>query len=168
MIEIIPVTEEHIVGFHRALDSVAREKKHLANAEAPPIGAVRKSVLRGMFDEVPRFVAVESGTVVGWCDIAIRTGTVFAHCGTLGMGVISAYRRRGIGFRLLTHALQKAEELGLERLELQVYESNLPAISLYEKFGFQREGVKVKAAILNGHYEDCVLMALPILRGMSG
>jgi hypothetical protein len=37
---------QHIEGFHRALDCVARERKHLAFLEAPPLDSTRKFVWR--------------------------------------------------------------------------------------------------------------------------
>ena len=33
-IEIVPIALEHVDGFHRALDSVARERKYLSVFEA--------------------------------------------------------------------------------------------------------------------------------------
>lgn len=66
------------------------------------------------------------------------------------------YRRRGIGYRLLDYSVKVARGMGLEALFLEVRESNLPAISLYESYGFKRCGVR------RGYYsepkEDAVLM----------
>ena len=120
-------------------------------------------ILRGIFENLPHFVAVNGGKVVGWCNVAIQNGTAFAHCGTLGMGVIAPYRRQGIGYKLLRRTVEAAKKNGLERLELQVYNSNLPAITLYKRFGFHVEGVKQRGAKIDGRYEDCVLMVLNLL-----
>jgi RimJ/RimL family protein N-acetyltransferase len=48
----------------------------------------------------------------------------------------------------------------LERIELEVFASNTPAITLYEKKGFVVEGVKKKARKLDGVYDDMIQMAL--------
>jgi RimJ/RimL family protein N-acetyltransferase len=48
----------------------------------------------------------------------------------------------------------------LERIELGVFASNIPAIKLYEKAGFVVEGVKKKARKLDGVYDDMIQMAL--------
>ena len=49
---------------------------------------------------------------------------------------------------------------GLTRIELEVYESNQPAIALYERYGFAHEGRKRRGRILDGRSEDIVCMAL--------
>lgn len=47
-----------------------------------------------------------------------------------------SYRGRGLGKRLLTHAIARAREIGFVRVELQTARVLEEAIGLYEKFGF--------------------------------
>ncbi len=61
---------------------------------------------------------------------------------------------------LLTAALQKARQLGLERVELEVFASNTYAQRLYQKFGFVSEGHKKQARKLDGAYDDIIEMVL--------
>jgi ribosomal protein S18 acetylase RimI-like enzyme len=159
-IKIVPISEEHIEGFHHCLDSVARERRHLASVQAPPLESVRKFVLSNLANNVPQLVALNENDVIGWCDISPMKYEGFTHCGTLGMGVRKDFRRLGIGTRLLEHTIVEAKEIGLERIELEVYASNTAAISLYEKAGFVVEGVKKKGRKLAGEYDDLVQMAL--------
>jgi putative acetyltransferase len=49
--------------------------------------------------------------------------------------------------------------LNLRRLELEVYTDNEPAIRLYERFGFEREGTLRQHAFRAGRYVDSYLMA---------
>lgn len=51
-----------------------------------------------------------------------------------------AYLNQNIGSQLLEFAEETALECGVESLRLDVYEGNLPAISLYEKNGFEYIG----------------------------
>ena len=44
-VEIVPIADEHIESFHRALDFVARERRYLSFLEAPPLEAARAFVL---------------------------------------------------------------------------------------------------------------------------
>jgi len=44
-VEIVPITQDHIDGFHRTLDLFARERRYLAFLEAPPIEATRVRAL---------------------------------------------------------------------------------------------------------------------------
>ena len=157
---VVPISEEHIEGFHKCLDSVARERRFLAFTEAPPLDSARRFVLANIENDVPQFVALLGGEVVGWCDVSPVAGAGFAHCGRLGMGVHQGFRGQGIGTQLLAQAMQKSRERGLERIELDVYSSNESAIRFYERAGFVVEGVKKKARKLDGAYDDLVQMAM--------
>lgn len=50
--------------------------------------------------------------------------------------------------------------LNLHRVWLLVYASNAPAIRVYEKAGFRKEGVLREHYFMEGHYEDGVLMGI--------
>lgn len=47
------------------------------------------------------------------------------------------YFKKGIGHALLDHTLKLAHQSGIKSIRLDVYEKNVPAISLYEKYGFE-------------------------------
>ncbi len=159
-VQVVPISEEYIESFHKCLDSVARERRYLGFIKAPSLELTREFVLSNISKKIPQYVAVEVGRVVGWCDIAPNKGEGFTHCGTLGMGVLHDYRGQGYGTRLMEDAILAAKESGIERVELEVYDSNVQAIRLYEKRGFVHEGLKKKARKLDGKYDDILLMAL--------
>ena len=155
------MTEEYIDGFWSAVDSVARERKYLAFLEGPPIETTREFVLGNIQGNWPHLIAInEAGTVIGWCDITALNRPVFAHIGSLGIGVLTPYRGQGIGKALMRAALQQAKSKGLTRIELTVRENNTSAIALYEKFGFEKEGVHKNGVCIDGHYENHIFMAL--------
>jgi RimJ/RimL family protein N-acetyltransferase len=156
---ILPITEEHIAGFHAAVDSVARERLFLAMLTAPPIEESAEFVRTNIRKGNPQFVALVGGQVVGWCDVFPEKRETMAHGGVLGMGVIDGFRGKGIGIALMRAALSRAKEAGLSRVELTVREDNLRAKALYEKVGFAVEGVKRKAALFDGKYYDLILMS---------
>ena len=76
--------------------------------------------------------------------------------------VAKGARRQGIGRALLQAAIDWARDSGVRKLELHVFPWNEPAIKLYERFGFVREGYR------KGHYSragedvDAILMAFYI------
>jgi len=53
------------------------------------------------------------------------------------IGLASAYRGRGLGSALLCSAIGGFRRSGATRVNLEVTASNLPAMRLYEKFGFR-------------------------------
>jgi len=84
----------------------------------------------------------------------------FAHHGELGMSILRAYWRLGIGRALLEHLEAWARRVGLRKLCLRVYDFNEPAYRLYCGAGFTEEG-RLKADVLraDGMYGDTIYMA---------
>lgn len=58
----------------------------------------------------------------------------------LTMGVTSEYRRMGLGERLLEELYNAASEMNITEISLGVHKENLPAISLYKKQGWIKDG----------------------------
>jgi putative acetyltransferase len=76
------------------------------------------------------------------------------------MAVHDAYAGRGAGTALVRAALDLADRWwNLKRLELWVYADNARAVALYERFGFEREGLHRAYAYRDGEYADCLAMA---------
>lgn len=157
---IVAMAETHIESFHRALDTVARERRYLAFLEAPPLPATRDFV-RGMIEKRnPQFVAVVEDEVVGWCDISRYERPIHAHRGALGMGIVPTYRGRGLGRLLIETTLEEARRQGFVRVELSAHADNARAIALYRKVGFVQEGVERDAICIDGRYCDIITMAI--------
>ena len=160
VVEIVPITQDHIDGFHRALDFVAREGRYLAFVEGPPLENTRAFVLDHIQRGHPQFVAISAGEVVGWCDVTPKERPIYAHGGVLGMGLLPQFRGQGIGTNLIRSTLAATRTIGLHRVELTVRQNNSRAIELYEKVGFRVEGLQRDAVQIDGVYENVVCMAL--------
>ena len=158
-VSIRPITVDDTPGFRTCLDVVAREGGFLRMLEAPPPDQVRDFVATGRERGVVQLVAVASDQIVGWCDVSPMRWEGFRHSGVLGTGLLPGYRGRGIGGRLLEATLAEAADRGITRVELEVFASNRPAIRFYEKFGFEHEGRKRGARLLDGVSDDLVCMA---------
>jgi ribosomal protein S18 acetylase RimI-like enzyme len=159
-VEIVPIAQDHIESFHRALDFVARERRYLSFLEAPPLEQVRAFVLDNIKQGYPQLVAVSAGQVVGWCDVVPKPRPIYAHGGVLGMGLLPEFRGQRLGDRLIRHTLAAARTFGLSRVELSVRENNAGAIALYNRVGFEIEGLQCNATRVDGVYENVVLMAI--------
>lgn len=160
MISIVAVQEKYAASYRDCLDVVAREKKYLGQIEALPLQHIEGFVKASVVDDAVQFFAVDGDKVVGWADVFPAWAHAVAHCGSLGMGVHPLYRRRGLGSRLLAACIGKAWDKGLTRIELEARADNLPAIRLYERFGFEHEALKSKAMRFDGVYFDAVQMRL--------
>ena len=83
-----------------------------------------------------------------------------SHVASLGMAVHDAYAGRGAGSALMAAIVELADRWwNLKRLELNVYADNARAIALYERFGFEREGLMRAYAWRDGEYVDSLAMA---------
>lgn len=72
------------------------------------------------------------------------------------LGVKEECRREGIGQALVSAVLERADGLALSFVSLEVRVSNSAAISLYEKMGFEKVGVRPKFYTLPN--EDAFIM----------
>lgn len=82
------------------------------------------------------------------------------HWGSLAVSVLAPWRRRGVARALLGALLGWAKGVdGLRRLSLEVFETNAPAIRLYESAGFAVDGRKRDGARVGDAYVDLLLMS---------
>ena len=84
------------------------------------------------------FVYEQDGVIQAYGLISIAAGE--AH--VLNICVAKEHQGKGIGKKMLYKLLYTAEEKGVDSVFLEVRESNLVAIQLYEQEGFNRIGVR--------------------------
>ena len=83
-------------------------------------------------------VAVENGQVLGY--VGSQYG--YGEADMMNLAVVPDFRNRGIGQQLVTELISHLADLDVKSLTLEVRQSNAPAISLYEKMGFQQVGLR--------------------------
>lgn len=84
------------------------------------------------------------------------------HIGYLGsVAIYPEFAGKGLGYNMLLEILVHAKQTGILRIELSTATTNEKAIRLYEKAGFQKEGVLKKYTYLKSEnlYLDEVMMA---------
>jgi ribosomal protein S18 acetylase RimI-like enzyme len=151
-------TTEFAESYCKAVDLVARERNYLGSTTGFPLEKTIEFVKFIVSQNLSQYFAIEDGEVVGWCDIIPKGYEGLTHVGVLGMGVLKAYRGKGLGTQLLEKSIEHAKQNGIEKVELDVYELNTGAIALYEKMGFTLEGKRVNGRKLDGNYDNIVLM----------
>ncbi len=106
-------------------------------------------------------LAEVAGEIVGLLNYAGGKRRAMRHVATLGISIREAWQGKGVGKALMTDAIRRAKASGvLRRLDLIVYADNHRAIALYERMGFQREGVRRSAILREGEFIDEIGMAL--------
>lgn len=109
--------------------------------------------------------AIEAQTEGGW-----------VHIGNMGLHRLDLRNRtavlgvalgekdfwgQGYGTEAIRTVLRFAfDTLGLNRVELDVFEFNPRAIRCYEKVGFRREGTRRQALFREGRYHDVYMMSI--------
>src|ERR671919_2153350 len=106
---------------------------------------------------VARVSEPEGERVVGFAGLWLMVDE--AHITTFG--VHPAWRRQGVGRRLMLRLLDLAVELGALRMTLEVRVSNIAAQELYRGFGFTIAGTRVRYYTDDG--EDAFVMTTPDL-----
>lgn len=85
------------------------------------------------------------------------------HRINLSMGIEAPYRGAGYGRALLaTGVLWAKAQARLLWIDLEVFETNMRAIQLYKRFGFEEHGVCIDAYRIKGESITNILMALKL------
>jgi RimJ/RimL family protein N-acetyltransferase len=159
-----PAEPSDAEGLTRLAEAVSSEPEAWlisSNGEWRSVGDERRylKALR-RYPHAAVFVAERDGAVVGRLSVARDQHPASAHVADLGLMVAQGARGQGIGTALLDAAVEWARGAGIRKLELHVFPWNEPAIRLYEKFGFEREGYRKAHYRRDGQDVDAVLMAL--------
>ncbi len=96
------------------------------------------------------------GVLASYC--IMSTGAGEAHI--LNLCVAEEFQRRGLGQLLLTNMLDEAKDEGIEDIFLEVRPSNVAAIELYERLGFNQMGTRKDYYPAKNGREDAVILAL--------
>ncbi len=83
-------------------------------------------------------IAEEEGTVLGY----VGSQTVLDETDMMNIAVRPECRRRGIAAALIGELVNQLRAHGSHVLRLEVRESNVPAIALYESMGFTQLGLR--------------------------
>lgn len=107
------------------------------------------------------FVETEKGTrMISSSSLGFKQTDIYQHRATFGITVHDDYQGRGLGKILTQYMLDIAAERGVKKVELSVVAHNERAIHIYEKMGYEIEGL-IKMEHYNpvlGKYCDAYIM----------
>ena len=141
---IIPMTAEHVAGIKKVDDSCFESPWSLKAFESElenPIAFY--------------FVAVKDDEVIGYCGY----WWTFGEAQITNVAVSPEYRQKGIASALMDEMINHCREMDVFSITLEVRVSNNAAISMYEKYGFERVGLRPK---YYNNKEDALLMTKEI------
>jgi len=90
----------------------------------------------------PLWVMECDGKIAGWLGFQSFYSARRAYDATaeLSIYISPAFRRQGIGRKLLQHAIARSPELGIKNLVGCIFATNEASLKLFENFGFERWG----------------------------
>ena len=108
-------------------------------------------------------IAEIAGEIAGTLSFSAGKRPRLQHAGELGMTVLRRYWNLGIGSRMLAYLIDWARvTTTIRKINLRVRVDNLPAIHLYEKYGFVQEGRLTRELYLHGQFVDAYMMGLQL------
>lgn len=125
-ISVVPITETHIK------DIANLEKECFSNPWS------EKTIAEAYKNGTKFFVAIKNLKVLGYAGIS----AVLDEGYITNIAVLEKYRKQGVASALIENLFLFAKQNSLKFISLEVRESNIPAITLYNKFGFKKEGFR--------------------------
>ena len=78
------------------------------------------------------------------------------------IAVMPENRKKGIADAMMRYIFEKSEKSGIKKIMLEVRESNLPAIKLYEKYHMKKDGIRKN--YYREPLENAILMSADIVK----
>ena len=104
-------------------------------------------------------IAEVDGRIVGFSRCEGNKLKRTAHQVEFGVCVLKEFWGYGIGTNLLKESIHWVDQSGIKKMTLKVLETNVQAIELYKKYGFEVEGILKRDKLLSdGNYYNTVIM----------
>src|SRR4030095_3337831 len=130
MVEIIDYSDEYADDF-KQLNLAWLDKYHLT--ESHDLEIINNPRERILDSGVYMYLAKADNAIIGTAGLANDGNSVFE---LVKMAVAPAFRGKGISKLLIEKCLNKARELKAQKIFLYSNSQLIPAITLYEKYGF--------------------------------
>ncbi len=106
----------------------------------------------GLFDQNQKLVAF------------MVISVLFDEAEIINFAVRKSQQHQGFGQKLLAYLLNHLSYKGIEKLFLEVRITNIPAVSIYQKYGFQQISVRKNYYRVGDSYEDALVLQAELQR----
>ena len=109
--------------------------------------------------ERPRLVARVNGDIVGWAALSpVSDRCVYGGVAEDSVYVAAAATGRGIGRRLLSELVRRAEDEGIWTIQAGLFPENTASLALHERCGFRVVGRRERLGKHHGVWRDVLLV----------
>ncbi|WP_411747380.1 GNAT family N-acetyltransferase [Psychrobacillus psychrotolerans] len=99
-------------------------------------------------------LAIMNGQYAGYVQFIGGPAPRAVHRASVVIGVKQAFSKKGIASSLMLQGEKWAKGSGISKLELTVIKENTNAQKLYKKLGFELEGTRKNALVINDQFVD--------------
>lgn len=127
----------------------------------PPLTVEQgEALMRRLSSRAVALVAEVDGVVVGLQTVEpyVPGQRALEHVATMSTFVYKPFRRKGLGRRLWENGVRFAQEQGYEKVLLTVRESNLGALTFFQKMGCQPRTILDRQVRIGNTYDNEILM----------
>jgi len=132
-----------------------------STADLEPVSVVSRRPWLARHDPArrPCWVMEVDGEVAGWLSLEnYKERAAYSITAEVSVYIDASRRRSGHARTLLDHAIERAPDLGIERLMAVVFGHNAASIALFEAGGFERWGLLPGVTRLDGKAADIVIL----------
>lgn len=165
------ITIDDLIPMHKWINEMSRENTFITFSGEEITLEEEREYLESLIEKINNnkvvsLVCYVGDNLVGKCDIEIKSHLRkrSAHVGRFGLSVAKEFRGEGIGFEIAKATIETAKKTleNLKLIELECFSTNIAALNLYRKLGFQEIGRMPGAIQYKGEYIDEVLMYLKL------
>jgi RimJ/RimL family protein N-acetyltransferase len=123
----------------RTIDAVCGEGRWMSTTRFEPTESWLHALAEPRCSCHSLLVVEDAKKIVGWCRLFPREDTGMQET-ILGIGLLPAYRDRGIGTALVRQSLEWARDVGHGQVQLTTHPGNARAIHVFSRCGFSYAG----------------------------
>ena len=137
--------------------------KRLATADLEPVSVEsRRDWFKSHSDRYPVWVITNDENdqkIIGWLSLQMFYGRAAYHkTAEVSIYIAPAYQGKGIGKRLLDHAIAVCPKLNITKLVGFVFAHNAASCNLFKSFGFEQWGFLPEVAELDSIEQSLIIL----------
>ena len=150
---------EEMISYLNIVGGESDNLMHGSEGFKAPVEAVKRRIQAAHdADNSVILIALAGEKIIARAELDGYPGARLHHNARFSISVRKDYWNMKIGTTLMTKIIERAREMKLRNIELEVVADNKAAIALYHKMGFSDVGVYKNYWFANNVYRDAIVM----------